>query len=34
MNNSRWHIFDLMSPGSIDDVLDEIERDQTNIFWG
>jgi hypothetical protein len=33
-SNSRWHIFDLMSPGSIDEVLEEIERDQTNIFWG
>ena len=32
--NSRWHIFDLLSPGSIDKVLEEIERDQTNIFWG
>jgi hypothetical protein len=33
-SNSRWHIFDLMSHGSIDEVLEEIERDQTNIFWG
>lgn len=33
-SNSRWHIFDLISPGSIDEVLEEIERDQTNIFWG
>jgi hypothetical protein len=32
--NSRWHIFDLLPPGSIDEVLEEIERDQTNIFWG
>ena len=32
--NSRWHIFDLISPGSIDEILEEIERDRTNIFWG
>jgi hypothetical protein len=32
--NSRWHIFDLLPPGSIEEVLEEIERDQTNIFWG
>jgi hypothetical protein len=32
--NSRWYIFDLISPGSIDEVLEEIERDQTNISWG
>jgi hypothetical protein len=33
-SNSRWHIFDLISPGSIGEILDEIELDQTNIFWG
>lgn len=32
--NSRWHIFDLISPGSINEILEEIERDRTNIFWG
>ena len=32
--NGRWHIFDLLPPGSIEEVLEEIERDQTNIFWG
>ena len=32
--NNRWHIFDLLPPGSIEEVLEEIERDQTNIFWG
>jgi len=32
--NSRWHIFDLLPPGSIEEVLEEIERDQTNIFLG
>lgn len=33
-SNGRWHIFDLTSPGSIDKILKEIERDRTNIFWG
>ena len=32
--NSRWHIFDLLPPVSIDEVLEQIERDQTRIFWG
>ena len=32
--NGRWHNFDLLPPGSIEEVLEEIERDQTNIFWG
>jgi hypothetical protein len=32
--NGRWHLFDLIAPGSIDEILDEVERDQTNIFWG
>ena len=31
--NGRWHIFDLISPGSIGKLLREIEDDQTNIFW-
>jgi hypothetical protein len=33
-SNSRWHIFDLVSPGSIGQILREIEDDRTNIFWG
>jgi hypothetical protein len=33
-SNGRWHIFDLISPGSVDKVLKEIQRDRTNIFWG
>jgi hypothetical protein len=33
-SNSRWHLFDLVMPGSIDKILREVERDQTNIFWG
>lgn len=32
-SNGRWHTFDLISPGSIGQVLRGIERDQTNIFW-
>jgi Protein of unknown function (DUF3024) len=32
--NSHWHIFDLISPGTITKILREIEDDQTNIFWG
>jgi hypothetical protein len=32
--NERWHIFDLISPGSIGKILREVERDRTNIFWG
>jgi hypothetical protein len=33
-SNGRWHIFDLIPPGSIAKMLKEVERDQTNIFWG
>jgi hypothetical protein len=33
-SNGRWHIFDLISPGPIGKVLEEIERDRTHIFWG
>ena len=32
--NGRWHGFDLIDPGSIDEILNEIELDQTAIFWG
>ncbi len=32
--NSRWHVFDLIEPGSIDSILQEIELDRTCIFWG
>jgi hypothetical protein len=32
--NGRWHLFDLIAPGSIDEIIDEVEHDQTNIFWG
>ena len=32
--NARWHVFDLIDPGPIDKILNEIELDQTCIFWG
>ena len=32
--NSRWHLYDLIEPGSVVDLLAEIERDPTAIFWG
>ncbi len=32
--NDRWHVFDLIDPGPVDKLLEEIERDRTNIFWG
>ena len=33
-SNSRWHLYDFIEPGSISSLLEEIERDPTNIFWG
>ena len=32
--NGRWHIFDLIDPGSIDEILNEVALDRTAIFWG
>lgn len=32
--NGRWHVFDLIDPGSIRELLQEIELDRTAIFWG
>lgn len=32
--SGRWHGFDLIDPGSIDEIPNEIELDQTGIFWG
>ncbi len=32
--NSKWHRFDLIEPGSIEEILDGIEEDPTFIFWG
>ena len=33
-SNSRAHRYDLIDPGSIDELLGEIDEDPTNIFWG
>jgi hypothetical protein len=32
--NDRWHVFDLIDPGAIDTILDEIELDRACLFWG
>jgi Protein of unknown function (DUF3024) len=32
--NSRWHLYDLIDPGSLDELLGEIDQDPTCIFWG
>ncbi len=33
--NLRFHIYDLVAPSArVDDLLEEIERDPTAIFWG
>lgn len=33
--NLRFHVYDLLEPSpSIDDLLAEIDRDPTGIFWG
>lgn len=32
--NSRWHLYDLIDPGSVDQLLAEIADDPTGIFWG
>jgi hypothetical protein len=32
--NSRWHRYDFLDPGSVDELLQEIEDDPTAIFWG
>jgi hypothetical protein len=33
--NLRFHIYDLIAPSShVNDLLDEIDRDPTCIFWG
>jgi Protein of unknown function (DUF3024) len=33
-SNERWHIYDLIAPGPISEILREVEIDRTNIFWG
>ena len=32
--NGRWHRYDDLPPGRVDQVLQEIESDPTGIFWG
>jgi hypothetical protein len=32
--NGRWHRYDDLDPGTVDDILDEINLDPTGIFWG
>jgi len=32
--NARWHVCDFTEPGTIEEMLNEIELDQTGIFWG
>lgn len=32
--NDRWHLYDLIEPGRVEELLAEIERDPTCIFWG
>ena len=34
-SNLRWHLYDLVKPSSsLTDLLAEVERDPTAIFWG
>jgi hypothetical protein len=32
--NCRWHRYDDLDPGSVDEALNEIEADPTCSFWG
>ena len=32
--NSRWHLYDFIEPGTVTELLAEIEADPTSIFWG
>ncbi|TAJ17193.1 MAG: DUF3024 domain-containing protein [Dehalococcoidia bacterium] len=32
--NSRWHLYDDIEPGTVTELLAEIDRDPINIFWG
>lgn len=32
--NSRWHPYDLLDPGTVGQVLAELDEDPTSIFWG
>jgi hypothetical protein len=33
-SNGRFHLYDMIEPGPVSSLLDEIERDPTCIFWG
>ena len=33
-SNSRWHRYELTGAGTLDDLLSEVGRDPTGIFWG
>jgi Protein of unknown function (DUF3024) len=32
--NSRWHRYERLEPGTVDELLAEIDNDPTCIFWG
>ena len=32
--NGRWHLYDLIDPGTVEELLGEIDEDPTCIFWG
>ena len=32
--NGRFHLYDLIEPGTVASLLDEVEQDPTCIFWG
>ncbi|HEY1652422.1 MAG TPA: DUF3024 domain-containing protein [Acidimicrobiales bacterium] len=32
--NSRWHLYDFIDPGTVGELLAEIDKDPTCIFWG
>lgn len=32
--NGRFHLSDLIAPGPVASILDEVERDPTCIVWG
>ena len=33
-SNGSFHLYDLIEPGTVTTLLEEIERDPTCIFWG
>ena len=32
--NSHWHLYELINLGTVEELLDEIDKDPTCIFWG